>query len=190
MDLQLQKRQLREAVRERMSHLNGRARESESRSVCRRIVGLLPDVPSAVCAYSPLPDEVDVTAAMEEILKRGHALYLPRHEKNALVFRRVMSLAEVRKGTFGIGEPPEEGEELQPDAASLVLLPGRAFDREGRRLGRGNGGYDIWLAKIRPRTAARVIGVCYECQIVDGIPEERHDQRMDAVVTARGIITK
>lgn len=75
---------------------------------------------------------------------------------------------------------------MKADEPTIVLVPGRAFDRERQRLGRGNGGYDIWIAKQRQQNpATKYWGVAFEHQIVPSIPVESHDQPMDAVVTPR-----
>jgi len=57
------------------------------------------------------------------------------------------------------------------------------------RLGRGNGGYDHWIEKqrdVNPDT--RMIGVAFECQIVNEVPIDAHDEKMDEVITDRGSI--
>lgn len=73
------------------------------------------------------------------------------------------------------------------DAASIdvILVPGLGFDRSGRRLGRGGGHYDRLLAMLPPTTPR--IGVCFACQVVDSIPDEPHDARVDMVVSDAGV---
>jgi 5-formyltetrahydrofolate cyclo-ligase len=66
----------------------------------------------------------------------------------------------------------------------MILVPGRAFDRAGTRLGRGGGAYDRILAGLQ----APKIGVAFACQLVENLPREPHDVPMDAVVTSREII--
>ena len=61
----------------------------------------------------------------------------------------------------------------------LVLVPGVAFDAQGRRLGRGKGFYDRLLAKVRGHKC----GVAFDVQIVSGLPEEPHDVRVDSILT-------
>ena len=70
------------------------------------------------------------------------------------------------------------------DRFDLILVPGLAFDKSGARLGRGRGFYDRFLAGI---TGFRV-GVCFDWQLVESVPVEAHDIRMDAVVTPSQII--
>ena len=82
--------------------------------------------------------------------------------------------------------PPAEAP-LQPlRPGDLVLVPGLAFDRAGRRLGRGGGHYDRALAEAGSEVVA--IGVGYAFQLLDeDLPEEAHDRRMAGVLTERGL---
>ena len=78
------------------------------------------------------------------------------------------------------GQEPSGGEEVSLDRISVFLVPGLAFDREGRRLGRGGGHYDRVLSKA----VGLKIGLAHNYQISNSaLPEESHDIRMDLVVT-------
>jgi 5-formyltetrahydrofolate cyclo-ligase len=68
-----------------------------------------------------------------------------------------------------------------PDA---VLVPGLGFDVNGGRLGRGGGFYDRLLAA---GTACRV-GVAFECQVVEALPLEPHDRRMEFIITEQRVL--
>ncbi|HTO07188.1 MAG TPA: 5-formyltetrahydrofolate cyclo-ligase [Myxococcota bacterium] len=103
------------------------------------------------------------------------------------VARRLRELA--KRVLYPVVVGPEL--ELAPDVArpervpaaevDLFLVPGQVFDRAGRRLGRGGGHYDRLLA--RKGSNAMVIGICYADRVVDELPEDPWDVRMDAVVT-------
>ena len=67
----------------------------------------------------------------------------------------------------------------------VVIVPGVAFTAEGDRLGQGGGWYDRFLTEIRPDCPA--IGVGFAPQIVDSLPVEPHDVRLDLVVTDEGV---
>jgi 5-formyltetrahydrofolate cyclo-ligase len=136
-----------------------------------------------------MKDEVDIRPLLEEVLKLGHALYLPCFE-NALVFRKIHDLSTLTKGPFGFLQPPVTEPALAMSENVTVLVPGRAFTSDGHRLGRGNGGYDIWMRKKRQASPKSTYwGVCYDCQIVHDLPTEEHDERVTRVITARGIAT-
>ncbi len=63
----------------------------------------------------------------------------------------------------------------------LILVPGVAFDSSGNRLGRGKGYYD----KILKQTKAYKVGVCFDFQLLDKVPTEEHDVKMDRVIKSR-----
>lgn len=76
-----------------------------------------------------------------------------------------------------VGKLVENLEEID-----LILVPGVAFDAAGNRLGRGKGYYD----KILKQTKAYKIGVCFGFQLLEKVPTEEHDVRMDRVIGSRG----
>ena len=189
MDPRAAKSQLRAAIDERLQRLSDKDRSAESRSLCRRILEALPKEPSIICAFYPLKDEADIRPLLQEIIARGYALYLPRKEGKHFVFRRVGSMEALQPDDFRVPAPTADAPLLKPEDCAVALVPGRAFDRKGNRLGRGNGGYDIWIREQRkknPKTA--FWGVALECQTAQEIPMEAHDERVDAVITARGIV--
>ena len=131
-----------------------------------------------IMAYMAMPSEPDLGPVIGEILARGKTLVLPRCEPGCrLSARRVTSLEGLIPGAFGILEPGPELPKADPGEIDLVLVPGLAFDRTGRRLGQGKGYYDRFLCTCSGRT----MGVCR--RTLDEIPTEDHDIRMDAVVT-------
>lgn len=171
---------------ERLQHLPDQAKQAESRSLCRRLLADIPER-SVICAYYPLATEPDVRPLLEELIARGDAVYLPRYLGGRFDFFQIEDLKSLTPGDLKIPEPSGDSPVLNRVEANVVLIPGRAFDHAGNRLGRGAGGYDAWIAeqrKINPKT--RLLGVAYECQMVNEIPREAHDQTVDAVITARG----
>jgi 5-formyltetrahydrofolate cyclo-ligase len=84
-------------------------------------------------------------------------------------------------GKHGIGQPSPDCPDLPPEQVDVILVPGIAFDSTCARLGRGAGFYDRFLAD--PRVRAVKIGVAFDEQIVDAVPMDRWDVRLDAVVT-------
>lgn len=188
MDPREVKSRLRNAIRERLASLGAKDRSAESRSLCRRILEALSESPIVICAYYPLSDEADILPIFGELQKRGNRIFLPAHDGGKLVFRAMTAIEDLIAGEFGIPEPTRSAEELRPDDLAIALIPARAFDRRGNRLGRGNGGYDMWIRTQRaanPRS--QFWGVALECQIVQDIPMEAHDEPVDGVITARGL---
>ncbi len=90
---------------------------------------------------------------------------------------------ELKKGRFGIPEPAEPVFAAE-DELDLILVPGVAFDRVGRRVGHGGGFYDRLLPQYRVSRA----GICFDFQCLGAVPAEEHDIRMNWVVTETQIL--
>jgi 5-formyltetrahydrofolate cyclo-ligase len=71
--------------------------------------------------------------------------------------------------------------DLDPTLLDVVVVPGLAFTRDGRRLGQGGGHYDRFLPRLRPE--CRTVGAAFAEQLLDDLPTEPHDVRLDLVVT-------
>jgi 5-formyltetrahydrofolate cyclo-ligase len=136
-----------------------------------------------------MPSEADIREVLQELIDASHALYLPRFLKNGFEFRRCTGLRTLVSGMYGLLEPPADAQPLDRSTVNYALIPGVAFDRQGNRLGRGNGGFDRWIADVRKENPkAHLWGIALEYQIVHSVPVEPHDQPMDAIITAREMI--
>lgn len=152
---------------------------AESQAVCAEILRL-PAYAAArgVMAFYPMPDEVDVRPVLEDCLRQGKRLYLPQTDGQMQIHpRRVSALSQLQQGKFGIWEPPETLPE--ETAYDLILVPAMAYDRAGFRLGRGAGCYDRFL----PGFAGVTVGVCLERFLLEQIPREPHDFRVQWICT-------
>lgn len=136
-----------------------------------------------VGAFHPVRDEVPLLPVLEGILSSGKILALPKTAGNSLTFLAVKGLEGFTEGPYGIPEP-SQGKPLEPGALDLLLVPGLAFDRRGRRLGYGKGYYDRFLSDVPDRTVT--VGVGYAFQATQNLPEEPHDRRLSALLTEEG----
>lgn len=131
-------------------------------------------LPGTVAAYLAIRGEVDVAGLFTDL--PGWRWALPRLETDdTLVFRDHGAPRE--RYRFGIEQPVAGGVVIPVHEIDLFLVPGVAFDLTGRRLGRGGGHYDRVLAGRRADSTA--VGVTYRDRLVDDVPWDRHDQRMD-----------
>lgn len=89
---------------------------------------------------------------------------------------------KMKPGFRGIIEP-QGGEEVSPKAGDLMLLPGLAFGENGSRLGYGGGYYDRYLQGCIERPIC--CGIGYEVQVLDVLPTEPHDQKLDLLITEK-----
>jgi 5-formyltetrahydrofolate cyclo-ligase len=175
-----QKRALRSAVLAARAALSPEARAAASRAIAARVAAL-PEVARAriVALYAPLGAEVDALA-LAALLDPAQIAY-PRCAAGArrLEFARCDPEALVA-GPVGAREPPAACAAVPLAGIDVVVVPGVAFGRDGRRLGRGGGHYDATLAAL---PHARRVGVAFEVQLVDTVPHEVHDARLDLLAT-------
>lgn len=109
---------------------------------------------------------------------RSKQIAFPRTDANLMTYFISGKMIPGAKGPL----EPEDGMPAPPP--DLILVPGLAFTRDGHRLGRGGGYYDRWLATQR---GIPTVGICFSCQLVDSLPVESHDLRVDAILTESGL---
>ncbi len=81
--------------------------------------------------------------------------------------------------------PQPKGISVVPkEALDVIIVPGICFDLRGYRIGFGNGFYDSYLENV----SATKIGLAFEEQIIERLPAETHDERVDIIVTDKRVI--
>ena len=181
MNLHDSKADLRQKIRAALEKISPAVRAVESVCLCDR---LEPQLRSArtILLFAPLPDELDVWPLLETMLAGEKIVALPCFDpdkKNYSARRIKNPEEEIVAGKFGVREPASGCAEILPDRFDLVLVPGMAFDMSGHRLGRGRGFYDRLLGKI----SGIKCGVGYDFQLLEKIPAENHDAKMDFIFT-------
>lgn len=157
---------------------------------------------TVILAYAATGQELSLDGLIAQAIRDGKTVALPRCTPAdcTMSFHRLSPHAsysrQVSAGAYGIREPAPS---LPPIAGltntTLVLMPGLAFTREGRRLGRGRGFYDRFLAEwhLHDRCSGLkgpvLMGVCHSCQLVDWIPTEDTDITVDHILSPEGIIS-
>lgn len=176
----MDKTEVRKMMRERKRAVPPEEKLRRSRVIQQRLEQT-PQFAAAkvVLLYWSMSDEVQ-THEMVEQWYRQKTVLLPCVDGDDLRLRQYTGPECMVSGEqFGIGEPT--GEEWTDLAAvELIAVPGVAFDREGNRMGRGRGFYDR-LLKSTPN--ATKIGLAYDFQMMDAIPTEPHDVKMNLVIT-------
>ena len=92
------------------------------------------------------------------------------------VFRGIEDL--IAGESFGILKPAGELFTAY-EAIGLILVPGVAFDVDNNRMGRGKAYYDKLLASLD----AFKLGVCFDFQLLQSVPTDEHDIKMDFIVS-------
>lgn len=134
-------------------------------------------------------------------------------DTNRMEFYRYDEETQTETGSFGISEPPADDsksfsrflekmaiDEYSPAAHSsdyveidshdsprehiLVLVPGRAFTKDGKRIGRGKGFYDIYFSQVPQIFDIKKSGVCFSQQILPDLPTTPDDIMMDIIFSS------
>jgi 5-formyltetrahydrofolate cyclo-ligase len=137
----------------------------------------------SVGAYYSIGSEVKTQDILQEILKSGKDLALPKVVKKDLVFKKIKSISDLEEGNFSVMEPKDYCEDMKK--IEVIIVPAIALTREGHRLGYGFGYYDRYLSGKKLKT----IALSYSKQVIRSFPHSDHDVRIDCIVTEDGIIT-
>ncbi len=137
---------------------------------------------STVAAYAAQAFEVPLSSCLDAFAARGAQVLLPRLVRGS----RVLAFTTGHGGDAADFTPLPAGSVGVPlDTVGVWLVPGVAFTRDGRRLGRGRGYYDATLALRAPTSV--LVGIAFECSIFDTLTTEPHDVSVDWLATERGV---
>jgi 5-formyltetrahydrofolate cyclo-ligase len=176
-----------------LNGLDERWIRAASRRVCRQISDFIQsrgDIEHVLAYVNHFFGEIDLSWLISEILPT-QSVYLPRViGGDQLQFLQITQDSKLTPGMFGINEPPKGvGAEFDPSNSGtcLVIVPGLAFDRDGRRLGRGKSFYDRFLMRSSMLSAYK-LGVCWSLQIVERVPVDEWDVSMECIITEEELI--
>lgn len=173
------KKELRNQIKTQSRSFSLADLDAQSLSIMSRIEALPQFIEArAVAIFWPLPDEVDTRAFIEKWCNEKQILLPVMCPGFGLELRPYQKGCKMNCADYGIYEP-SEGEAHPPAQIDLIIVPGVAFDRRGNRLGRGKGFYDRLLKDIKAYKA----GVCFSYQMVESVPADSHDIRMDTVIS-------
>ena len=177
-----EKKELRRRVRSQLAALTREELSQSDGALFARFLAL-PQVEEAktIFAFWGIPGkEPDTAQLIRELLRRGKTVGLPRmlpdHRMEVRRYDPVKPLVTV---SFGISEPGEDCPLLEREEISLALVPAVCYDRRGYRLGFGGGYYDRWLEPFEGFRA----GLCRGAVLQDRVPTERHDAKVDMLLT-------
>ena len=145
----------------------------------------LPEFQAAerVFAYCSVVPEVDTHPILAQARRRGKTVALPVTQPDGqMQFARYDGA--LVPGRYGIPEPPRSAQVMLPQPGDLILVPALAYDRAGRRLGRGGGYYDRFLVCADCCT----VGLIRAAFLFDALPAEWNDVPVSAVITEDGVL--
>ncbi len=150
----MNKDEIRLIVKNKILHMTEVEKEKESKEVSQKLISLLSAQSfETLVSYDPMDDEVNISEVNT---------WAENQWKDIIIFDQ--KLSEV---------PKLETDEI------VCIVPGRAFTRDGKRLGRWMGFYDRLLEK---NPQAYPIGVCFSCQICPNLPQDVWDKKVSEVV--------
>lgn len=177
-----EKELIREKIRKKKQQLSDKEKEIEAANVFEKIEAL-PEFINAhnIMIYWSMPDELPTHNFIIRWSKKKTML-LPVVKGEDMLIKPFSTKEELKQGSLGIWEPDTQKEYL--NSIDLVIVPGVAFDRNKSRLGRGKGYYDRYF--INKRIVK--IGVCFDFQLLESIPVDSFDIKMDKVITSSILI--
>lgn len=131
-----------------------------------------------VYGYLPYNQEVRTVPMLEQALRDGKQVAVPKVYGDEMKFIYLTDLSAVEKGYSGIPEPVADGPEAD-DPTALVLMPGLAFDPQGHRIGYGGGFYDKFLSA---EPTHPTLALCYDFQVLPVLETEEYDIPVDCVL--------
>ena len=133
-----------------------------------------------VYGYLPYNQEVRTLPILEQAIRDGKRVAVPKVYGEEMKFHYMTDLSRVENGYAGIPEPLGD-EPVAEDDTALVLMPGLAFDKEGHRIGYGGGFYDKFLAG---EPGHPTVALCYDFQVLPRLETEEFDVPVDLVLWA------
>jgi len=150
-----------------------------------------------VLCYRAMPDEIDVDPLVRLLEARGARTAFPavgedgRMRLYAIDAPDALDPQHWTRDRHGIAAPNPEApgvRRVRPREIDAVVVPGRAFDTRGARLGRGKGYYDRLIAALRADARRATVGVCFREQLVDCVAEGASDRRVACIAVEGRLI--
>jgi 5-formyltetrahydrofolate cyclo-ligase len=188
-DVTHQKRALRAELREHRRNMTAQERETTTVGVSRRLTELAEGLKvRSISAYLPTREEPNIRPFLNWAEAAGIRILFPVSRDDGLLDWTVGDGETETEGLFGMPEPV--GQLLGPIAINdvdLIVVPAATVDRSGMRMGWGRGYFDRTLGSMEK--CPPVYAVIFDTELVDTVPSEVHDRRVNGVVTPSEIVT-
>ena len=184
----INKIQIRKEIRLKVRDIDLEEKKLKDEAICSYIFAYISTLKIGhLGLYFPMKDEVNIKPLIERLFNSEWKLFFPRSYMTEDFIKyemaRVSGFDDLESARYGILEPKKKCIVERPENIDIWLVPGIAFSKRGIRLGRGGGFYDRLLQFSKGTN----IGILYEVQLYDELPEEVHDIRMNVLITESGI---
>jgi len=185
----MDKIEMRHSLRSRLFTLPQSQRRNESKQASQNLIGTDEyKKASSVMIFLSLPHEIDTTAVILDAWQEGKTVSVPKisWQQRHMIPVEITSLETGFSQERGGFKNPTTGVPVSVEEIDLVITPGLGFDVSGNRLGRAGGYYDRFF-KSEHLTAVKC-GFGFSQQIVDSVPVDEHDEKIDFLVTDAGVV--
>ncbi|MBR9919490.1 MAG: 5-formyltetrahydrofolate cyclo-ligase [Bacteroidetes bacterium] len=174
-----QKKKLRKIMLEERDSMPRSERNALSENICDQIWSLIRERNVKVLhSFLTMGSEVNVLPLLQKALDANITVVAPKTLKKRKMQNLILSdMQKMEAGVFNTYHPADADE--YTGQYDLIIVAGLAFQNNGYRLGYGGGYYDTFLAKHKN---ACKVGVCYPFQILEKVPLEEHDIKVDQVI--------
>lgn len=183
-----QKRALRAELRERRQILTAPERENASIGITNNLIALVTGLSaSSIACYLSAPNEPNTRPFLNWALANDIRILFPISREDGLLDWTVGETGSEIEGLHGMPEPV--GELLGPIAINevdLILVPAAAVSPDGMRMGWGRGYFDKTLGSMEK--CPPVYAIVFDSEVQADVPHEKHDQRVNGVVTPSRIL--
>jgi len=186
-DLQIKKDKIRKEILAKRNILSDKDINKKSDLIIKNLVSYIENVQN-IMIFMDMKTEVKITKLLELYPKKNFFISKITNSKNREMKINKYNKNELILHKFGYYES-SSNDFYDEEILDVVIVPALAFDSKKNRIGFGGGYYDTFLEKVRKKNnKVLFIGVCYDFQIIDNIPTEKHDVTLDFVVSESKII--
>lgn len=185
MNVSEEKKLIRKEILSKRDLITEKERLLKSKIIIDNVLGL-PEWEEAkeIYLFASFGSEPNTFPLIENALKSGKRVSLPRIIKKEMKFIEINSLGDLVPGTWGILEPKDLG--IYNERPGIVIVPGVAFGRNFYRVGYGAGYYDRFFSKRKKDFKMFAIG--FDFQLKNQVPHDEFDVAVDIVITDKDII--
>ena len=186
-DLQLEKNKIRQEILKKRNNLSTEEVEKKSDLIIQNLEKFIKNAEN-IMIFMDMKNEGRITKLMK--LYPEKSFFIPKitDSKNREMKINRYNENELVLHKFGYYES-SSNDFYDEEILDVVIVPALAFDSKKNRIGFGGGYYDTFLEKVRKKNnKVLFIGVCYDFQIIDSVPTEKHDVTLDFVISESKII--